>query len=87
MDPARVRYQWDVTAPKEGEEVTQRHMSFMGGLWQSTSIDQSKTSEAVDLQQKYGEWVKEFGQTVADELKKRTDEAMEDYLYLKSKRI
>lgn len=87
MDPSLLRTQWDVTAPKDGEDVTQRHLSYMGGLWNSTSIDKSKTSEAVELDDKHQKWVTEFGQVVADELRKRSEEAMDDYLYLKSKRL
>jgi hypothetical protein len=87
MDPNLVRYQWDVTAPKDGEEVTQRHLSYMGGLWKSTTIDKSKSSEAVDLDEKHKAWTEQFGQRVADSLRKRVDYAMEDYTYLKSKRI
>ncbi len=87
MDPKLVRDQWDVTAPRDGEQVTQRHLLYMGGLWNSTTIDKSKSSESVDLEEKHKAWTEQFGQTVADALRKKVDEAMEDYTYLKSKRI
>lgn len=70
MDPMLIRYQWEVMGPKD-DTVSSRHLSYMAGLWSSTSIDKSKTSRGLNMDTKYNQWKDEFGFTVLRQQKTR----------------
>lgn len=82
-----IRYEWEVTRPLEDGRHSPRCLSYMSGLWSSTSIDKSKTSRGINMATKYNQWKEEFGTAVADALHTLVENAMLDYSYLKSKQI
>ncbi|KAK2865067.1 hypothetical protein FQN49_003945 [Arthroderma sp. PD_2] len=87
MDPECIRYKWEKSVPADSATLGARQLSYMGGIWGSTSIDKSKSSRGLNMEAKYDSWKEEFGITAADQLCKRVRDAMPDYEYLKSKKI
>ncbi|KAK2871817.1 hypothetical protein FQN49_002793 [Arthroderma sp. PD_2] len=85
MDPTFLLYEWEATEPPS--DASPRWLGFMTGLASSTSIDRSKSSRGIDITARHSQWKDEFGVLVADALFERVNEAMEDYNYLKSRKI
>ncbi|EFQ98482.1 hypothetical protein MGYG_01510 [Nannizzia gypsea CBS 118893] len=67
MSAEHIKYEWE-QIPPEGQDVSVRHLSYLGGLWQSTGLDQSKSSKGLDMDVRYGKWKEEFGDSVAEGL-------------------
>ncbi|KAK4629745.1 Pyrrolopyrazine biosynthesis cluster protein F [Fulvia fulva] len=85
MDPTHVPSTWNAVEPEEN--ASKRTMRFMGGYWESTTIDKSKSSRGLDIAKRYVLWQNEFGTEVADELLRLVEKATADYTYLKSRKI
>ncbi len=84
-DPSSLLLNWEVT--KKPESMNPRLGAFMTFLWQSTSIDRSKSSAGIDLAARHEQWKVEFGAEAANLLLQRVNNAMEDYNYLHSRKI
>ncbi|KAJ6443214.1 hypothetical protein O9K51_04393 [Purpureocillium lavendulum] len=87
MDPRLLCYEWEATVIPNDKLLTPRHLSFMSGLWSSTSIDRSKASRGLNMATKHEEWKVGFGPLVADALYRHAEKAMADYEYLRSRRV
>lgn len=85
MDPLHLIWEWDAT--NMPESTNSRSKAFMGCLWQSTSIDTTKTSKGIDIAARHEQWKAEFGVEPADVLLRRVSDAMEDYSYLYSRKV
>lgn len=86
MDPAYICYEWDKVKPDDSTLNT-RHHSYMSSIWNSTTIDSSKTSRDLNIVSKREQWETLYGSKTAAELSRLVEEAMPDYLYLKSKKV
>lgn len=87
MDPQSICREWEAKEPAGTQALSARHLSFMNGFWQSTSIDKSKSSRGLDIAAKHAEWKDKFGVDVANVLLAKVEEAMVDYEYMWEKRI
>lgn len=85
FDPAKVIDQWDEQAPREDLGVMSK--SFLKDLNESKGVDKSKSSKGVNMDQKHKEWTEKWGVEAADYLKKCAENAMDDYEYMKSRRL
>ncbi|KLO86355.1 uncharacterized protein LW93_11130 [Fusarium fujikuroi] len=85
MDEQHILYKWDTI--KAPENAGCRELKFMSEYWNSTSIDSSKSSRGVNLDAVFGRWVEDFGAENAEKLKGLVHESMEDYNYLKGRKI
>ncbi|KAF5614826.1 sulfotransferase family domain protein [Fusarium sp. NRRL 25303] len=85
MDEQHILYKWDTI--KAPENAGCRELKFMSEYWNSTSIDSSKSSQGINLDVVYRRWADDFGAETAGKLKGIVQESMEDYDYLKSKKI
>lgn len=88
MDPEHVRYEWEKHTPNpdipmQGALFT----SYLQGIWNSTTIDKSKTSRGLDMEAKREDWKLQYGGKIAAELDRLVEEAMPDYLYLHEKKL
>ena len=52
-----------------------------------TNINFKPTEQPIDLDRTEAKWAEEFGKGIAGDLRKRTEEEMEDYLYLRQHRL
>ncbi|RGP59219.1 sulfotransferase family domain-containing protein [Fusarium sporotrichioides] len=85
MDESKILYKWDtIQAP---ENAGRRELDFMSGYWGSTSVDSSKSSRGINLEAVYTRWDKDFNATVANQLRRIVEESMEDYNYLKGRKV
>lgn len=85
MDKQHILDEWEVIeAPKNAGS---RELKYMSGYWNSTSVDQSKSSRGLDMVKRYSLWQDEFGSLVSKELLRLVENAMPDYEYLKGKKI
>ncbi|KJZ69187.1 hypothetical protein HIM_11420 [Hirsutella minnesotensis 3608] len=83
MDPRQVPSEWNTKA-----RTNDRHLwAKMRGLWTSTRIDKSRTSKGLNMEDKYQQWKNEFGLAIADRFLEYVRNDMEDYLYLKARKV
>lgn len=87
LDPEQIEYQWDKREMTDDESTNAIFKSYVCGLWNSTSIDKSKSGKNLDLEEKRQQWEVEFGKHVADWLYQFVENSMEDYVYLKDRKI
>lgn len=87
IDERELRLEWSPTPANVSQDCSERHLRFMSGLWESTGVDNSKTSRSVDLSSKLKEWENTWGVKIAELLGCRVKEAMPDYEYLMSMRL
>lgn len=85
FDPAKVAYEWEATGIQP--DLDERTVSYLQDLWKSTGVDKSKSSKGVTIEGKYQKWKEEFGDEAADFLKQRAEAVMDDYLYMKARKI
>lgn len=82
LDKDRLMYSWQANTDKSKHSA--KDGRFLGTLWDSTGVDRSKSSRAIDIEAKEREWVNDFGADVAAALKERVCLAMPDYTFLRS---
>ncbi|KAF3491283.1 uncharacterized protein GIQ15_00800 [Arthroderma uncinatum] len=87
MDPEHIRYEWEESRPSNTRGANPREVSYLSGIWDSTTIDKSKSSQGLDVAAKYDQWKEEFGIVAADVLYTKVKSAMPDYEYLKSRKL
>ncbi|KAK3191507.1 hypothetical protein K4F52_002322 [Lecanicillium sp. MT-2017a] len=87
MDPSLIKFKWEVTSPPDDPNLCPVYKSYLSGLWMSTSVDPSKSSQGIDMAVKQRQWSEEFGSEVADALTQLVERALPDYNYLTSKKI
>ncbi|KIL88340.1 hypothetical protein FAVG1_08419 [Fusarium avenaceum] len=87
LDPEKLRFSWE----KAPEEVVNSMPSFvqhmLGSLNSSEKIDLAKVVGDVDISQEAVKWKAEFGDEHARKLEIYIREAMDDYEYMRSKRL
>lgn len=88
LDPRYLQMQWDKvpeeTKARQGSKVT----SFKQTIQNSTGIIRSKRRETeIKNDQERERWANEFGEEVAAALYRAVEDAMPDYVYLRSKRL
>ncbi|KAG5655694.1 hypothetical protein KAF25_009193 [Fusarium avenaceum] len=87
LDPEKLRFSWE----KAPQEVVNSMPSFvqhmLGSLNSSEKVDLSKVVGDVDISQEAVKWKAEFGDEHARKLETYVREAMDDYEYMRSKRL
>jgi hypothetical protein len=87
LDPALVRYEWSEASEKLRETQGVRSAVFLSTIQDSTGIVKDKTPEHVNIEEEHQKWLSEWGEEIALKLRKQVDDAMEDYEYLRSKKM
>jgi hypothetical protein len=87
LEPEQVRYNWDSMPEGQIEKQNIITKVFRSSIQGSTRVLADKTPQKVDVAAEYAKWVTEFGPEPANLLKKQVDSAMDDYEYLRSKRM
>jgi hypothetical protein len=87
MQPDHINYEWEATQPPSTSTHSDRHLSYMEGLWSSTFIIKSKTSQGLDMAVKHDQWKEKFGVAVANMLYTLVENALADYNYLNDRKI
>ncbi|KAK7049685.1 hypothetical protein VNI00_005716 [Paramarasmius palmivorus] len=78
LDPAPVQFSWE----KKEKFESPAHEVFLSTIGKSTGVIKNKDSKPLNLEEEAAQWAKEWDKKTAQELKIRTEEAMEDYNYL-----
>ncbi|KAM3514052.1 hypothetical protein MY11210_002264 [Beauveria gryllotalpidicola] len=84
MDPAQILQQW---ATKSTESMAPDQRPFVEDLWGSTAIDTAKSADGLDLEAKFKSWNELYGVEVGKTLADLTNNQMEGYLWLKSRKF
>ncbi|KAK5996009.1 Pyrrolopyrazine biosynthesis cluster protein F [Cladobotryum mycophilum] len=87
MDPSIIPHEWEKSTPPAEEMKNGLAEKLMKDFWSSTSIDKSKSSAGINMEEKYQKWKDDYGIEAAGKIYERVQEAMSDYDYLKSKKI
>ncbi|KAF7193158.1 hypothetical protein HII31_05502 [Pseudocercospora fuligena] len=84
LDPENMKYEW---AKTKVDVVYAREDIFVDTLANSEAVVSGKSSEGIDVDVEMVKWRAEFGDERAEMLRKRVDEAMEDYWFLRNRGI
>lgn len=82
LDADALIFEW------ETRTATNKQMhAFTSTIYTSTGIVKGKDSSGLDLEAEKKKWVVEFGEAWGGDIARKVDEAMEDYAWLREKRI
>ncbi|KAM3534510.1 hypothetical protein MY4038_002198 [Beauveria bassiana] len=84
MDPAQILQQWETQST---DIMDPRVRPFVKDLWASTGIDKTKSAKGLDLEAKFKSWSDLYGVEVGKTLADLTNDQMEGYLWLKSRKF
>ncbi len=84
MDPAQILRQWE---PQSTEGLAPDKKPFVQDMWESTCIDKSKSAKGLDLEAKLKSWNELHGDEMGKVLADLTVSRMEDYMWLKSRKL
>ena len=88
LDAAYLQRQWDSVSDEKREQQGKMVSSFLQTIQASTGVIKSQNRDyEIDLEEERGKWVHEFGGEDAAALYGRVQDAMPDYLYLRSLRM
>lgn len=82
LDPDSVIFSWE-TREAQGQAMK----AFTSTIYASTGVVKGKDSTCMDLEANKRKWLEEFGEEWGTEIGRHTDAAMEDYLWLKERKI
>jgi hypothetical protein len=88
LDPQYLQTRWE----KESEEIKAKQgiseTAFLETIQNSTGIIKSKKRDfEINIVEERDRWVRDFGEDVANALYHAAEDAMPDYMYLRSKRL
>ncbi|KAM3509555.1 hypothetical protein MY10362_000549 [Beauveria mimosiformis] len=84
MDPAQILQQWETQST---DIMDPPGRPYVKGLWESTGIDRTKSAKGLDLEAKFKSWNELYGVEVGKTLADLTNNQMEGYLWLKSRKF
>jgi hypothetical protein len=87
MDPTKVQSTWSPISKEEGEKMTKTAQRMLSTLNASNGIMQEKSSANIDVATEAKKWKEEFGEEGAQKLEKWVRAAMDDYMYLRERRL
>lgn len=88
IDAAYLQTQWDTVSDEKRARQEKMITSYHGTLQSSTGVIKSQKRDfEIVLEEEMGEWVREFGEEAATALYRRVQDAMPDYVYLRSLRM
>ena len=88
LDAAYLQTKWEMVSDEERVRQGKMDASFMKTMHNSTGVIRSQKRDfEIDLEEERGKWVHEFGAEVAAALYRQVQEAMPDYVHLRSLRM
>ncbi|KAF4219369.1 hypothetical protein CNMCM5878_003288 [Aspergillus fumigatiaffinis] len=89
LDASRLRFTWESIKPEAAFATDEQRMKqrMWSTLLTSEGILSGKTSHGLDIERETARWKDEFGESDASKLENRVRAAMEDYEYLKARRL
>jgi hypothetical protein len=87
LDASKFQYTWKIEAEEErkGRSAMQRQM--LSTLLDSTGVLPEKVAGKVDLDHEEEKWKGEFGEETAARLRRRVEDAIADYEFLRARRL
>ncbi|KAF2119236.1 hypothetical protein BDV96DRAFT_642273 [Lophiotrema nucula] len=87
LDPSLIRFEWEAASPEELKGLSKTVQRMKDTILASTKIVEGKDSRALILGDEKQKWKDEFGEVLAGRLVKFVDGAMDDYEWLKERRL
>ncbi|KAL3459030.1 hypothetical protein BJX64DRAFT_291573 [Aspergillus heterothallicus] len=87
LDTSKVSFSWKAAEKQQVEKMDPYAKRFLSTLLDSKNVEQNKIAGNVDLENETRAWRGEFGEKKAGELKALVCAAMEDYEFLKTRRL
>ncbi|KAF2690735.1 hypothetical protein K458DRAFT_412079 [Lentithecium fluviatile CBS 122367] len=87
LDKSLLRWKWPVVTPQEVEQNGMIMARMKDTLMNSQGIVKGKSSEGLDVEVEKEKWMKEFGEDLGGKLCLLVDKAMEDYEWLRERRL
>ncbi|KAF2258018.1 hypothetical protein CC78DRAFT_538111 [Lojkania enalia] len=87
LDNSLLRWKWNAATPEEVEKNPAIVRRMKDTLIKSQGIVKGKSSKGLDMQEEKGKWMEEFGQDVGGKLCALVDKAMEDYEWLRERKM
>ncbi|KAM3559654.1 hypothetical protein ARSEF4850_004024 [Beauveria asiatica] len=84
MDPAQILQKWETQSTDSWPPYDR---PFIKDLWSSTGIDTTKSAKGLDLEAKFKSWNELYGVEIGKTLTDLTNNQMEGYLWLKSRKF
>jgi hypothetical protein len=87
LDTSVLQFEWDPISKEELDKATPMVKRLKDTLLASNGVVKTKSSEGIVIEDEKKKWEQEFGKSISDRLAVLVDAAMEDYLWLKERRM
>jgi len=87
LDAERLQWTWTIATPEEVAMNGKIGARMKDTILKSAGIVKGRTSEGLDVEVEKRKWVEEFGEEIAASVADMVDQAMEDYLWLKERKM